>query len=582
MITQMFPKDFQRYLDLPLLGPLMDTYAAWLFERQYTHRSSRYELRMAAHACEFLKSRGIHRVEDIREIDLEACYQAFRRKFPKEEGSVRVLTRFLMEQTVVQPSPPPKPSPKDILLNAFMDHLRDDRGYVSSTVRRQGRIISEFLDLLKYEETHNRLAFLNITDIDDYIQHMSRRMGRVALQKVTSTLRNFLRFLTAEGVIPSGLESQIDAPRIYRQEKLPRALPWSTVQAFLQSIDRNSTMGKRDYAMFSLMATFGLRACDVVALKLDDIKWRTKRIQICQTKTGSPLELPLIDEVSSALYDYLKRMPRYGNYRQIFLRLKAPGGTRNIRLSAFHSFFRFVAAQHPDRLEHAQRILGIPFKKTGSRVIAYLEYEEIQEILSAVDRNTPKGRRDYVLLVTMFNTGARVQEILDLKACELQLTQPFQLQLMGKGRKQRCCPIWPQTAQLLRQLCMELNIDLKSEVRIFQNCRGTPLSRFGVRYILNECLKHAQTTADSLCSKRLHPHSMRHSTAVALLKSGVDLTTISQWLGHSDPKTTNRYATIDLEMKRKAIESVQPVKSQETCTQPWCRDNTIMEWLESL
>ncbi len=261
---------------------------------------------------------------------------------------------------------------------------------------------------------------------------------------------------------------------------------------------------------------------------------------------------------------------------------KNSASTRNIRLSAIHSFFRFVAAQHPDQLEHAQRILGIPFKKTGSRVIDYLEYEEIQDILSSIDPNTPKGRRDYVLLATMFNTGARVQEILNLKACDLQLTKPFQLQLMGKGRKQRCCPIWPQTAQLLRRLCMELNIDLTSEVRIFQNCRGTPLSRFGVRYILNECLKHAQTSADTLCSKRLHPHSIRHSTAVALLKSGVDLTTISQWLGHSDLKTTNRYATIDLEMKRKAIESIQPVKSQKTSTQPWRHDNTIIGWLESL
>lgn len=256
--------------------------------------------------------------------------------------------------------------------------------------------------------------------------------------------------------------------------------------------------------------------------------------------------------------------------------------TRNIRLSALHSFFRFVAAQHPDRLEHAQRILGIPFKRTGSRVIDYLEYDEIEHILSAIDQTTPKGQRDYALLATMFNTGARVQEILDLRACDLQLTKPFQLQLTGKGRKQRSCPIWPQTAQLLRHLCMEQHIDLRSPVRVFQNCRAAPLSRFGVRYIMNECLKHAQASTPSLCSKRLHPHSMRHSTAVALLKSGVDLTTISQWLGHADLNTTNRYAAIDLEMKRKAIESIQPVKSQGTCTQPWRHDDTILDWLESL
>lgn len=261
---------------------------------------------------------------------------------------------------------------------------------------------------------------------------------------------------------------------------------------------------------------------------------------------------------------------------------KNSASTRNIRLSALHSFFRFVAAQHPDRLDQAQRILGIPFKRTGSRVIDYLDYDEIREILSVIDQSTPKGRRDYALLATMFNTGARVQEILDLRTCDLQLTKPFQLQLTGKGRKQRSCPIWPQTAQLLRHLCMEQHLDLRSEVRVFQNRRAAPLSRFGVRYILNECLKHAQASTPGLCSKRLHPHSMRHSTAVALLKSGVDLTTISQWLGHADLNTTNRYASIDLEMKRKAIESIQPVESQGTCTQPWRHDDTILEWLESL
>ena len=256
--------------------------------------------------------------------------------------------------------------------------------------------------------------------------------------------------------------------------------------------------------------------------------------------------------------------------------------TRNIRLSALHSFFRFVASQHPDRLEQAQRILGIPFKRAGSRVIDYLEYDEIKEILSAIDQSTSKGRRDYALLATMFNTGARVQEILDLRACDLRLGKPYQVLLTGKGRKQRYCPIWPQTAQILRRLCMEQNIDLRSEARVFRNCRAIPLSRFGVRHILSECLKRAQSSVPSLRTKRLHPHSMRHSTAVALLKSGVDLTTISQWMGHADLNTTNRYAAIDLEMKRKAIESIQPVEDQKHYPQPWRLNDTILEWLESL
>jgi site-specific recombinase XerD len=276
-----------------------------------------------------------------------------------------------------------------------------------------------------------------------------------------------------------------------------------------------------------------------------------------------------IDEVQSFL-DYLER------------ERESSVTTRNVRLSAIHSFFRFVAAERPDRLEHAQRILGIPFKRTQSRVIEYLEYEEIEKILSAIDRSNRKGRRDYTLLATMFNTGARVQEILDLRGCDLRLTPPYQLYLTGKGRKQRCCPLWPQTAKLLRHLCRELEIGLNAEVRIFQNCRGTPLTRFGVRYILAESLRHAQASMPSLASKRLHPHSLRHSTAVALLKSGVDLTTIGQWLGHASPNTTNRYAAVDLEMKRKAIAQVKPLQASGVRSTPWRHGRTILEWLESL
>jgi site-specific recombinase XerD len=127
--------------------------------------------------------------------------------------------------------------------------------------------------------------------------------------------------------------------------------------------------------------------------------------------------------------------------------------TRNVRLSAIHAFFRYVAARHPDRLEYCQRIIAIPFKRAQQRTVEYLEYEEIQQILSAIDQTTCEGRRDYALLSVMFNTGARVQEVLNLRGCDLQLTQPYQVRLLGKGRKERFCPLWPQTARLLRDFC---------------------------------------------------------------------------------------------------------------------------------
>jgi len=254
--------------------------------------------------------------------------------------------------------------------------------------------------------------------------------------------------------------------------------------------------------------------------------------------------------------------------------------TRNVRLSAIHAFFRFVAARNPEHLALAQRVLGIPFKRTRQRAIDYLEYEDIEAILKVIDRATLQGSRDYALLATMFNTGGRVQEIADLRACDVQLTKPFQVRLFGKGRKERYCPLWPQTATVLRSFCHQRNLDLRSESRVFLNHRGQPLTRFGIRYILARCLGLARERAPNLRKKRLHPHSVRHSTAVALLKSGVDLSSISHLLGHASPTTTNRYARVDLEMKRQAIAKVKPVPRRSRT--PWSKDRTILDWLESL
>jgi site-specific recombinase XerD len=249
-----------------------------------------------------------------------------------------------------------------------------------------------------------------------------------------------------------------------------------------------------------------------------------------------------------------------------------------VRLSAIHAFFHFVAARNPEHLELAQRVLGIPFKRARQRAIDYLEYEEIDAILKAIDRATPQGSRDYALLATMFNTGGRVQEIADLRACDLQLTKPFQV--IGKGRKERYCPLWPQTATVLRSFCQQRNLDLRSESHVFLNQRGQPLTRFGIRHILAGCLGLACERAPNLRKKRLHPHSVQHSTAVALLKSGVDLSTISHLLGHASPTTTNRYAKVDLEMKRQAIAKVKPVPRRSRT--PWSKNRTILDWLESL
>lgn len=256
--------------------------------------------------------------------------------------------------------------------------------------------------------------------------------------------------------------------------------------------------------------------------------------------------------------------------------------TRNVRLAAIHAFFRCVSYQMPERIEQAQRILGIPFKRTHSRSIDYLEYEEICAVLGSIDRSAREGLRDYALLALLFNTGARAQEIVDLDAEDLQLESPHQVKLVGKGRKMRICPLWPQTAQVVKEFVTNSALDLHSNAPVFCNYRGERLTRFGIRYILAKYCRQATVACPSLKAKHLHPHSARHSCAIYLLKSGVDLPSVSKWLGHANIDTTNRYAKVDLEMKRQALAKATPPRDPVTPPAQWRQDASVIEWLESL
>jgi integrase/recombinase XerD len=235
--------------------------------------------------------------------------------------------------------------------------------------------------------------------------------------------------------------------------------------------------------------------------------------------------------------------------------------TRNARLSAIHVFARYLAARKPEFLGSLQRVIGIPFKR-GARdsPIEYLQRPELDALLKSIDRSRPTGKRDYALFALMFNTGARVQEILNLRRCDLRLDAPFQVRLLGKGNKVRLCPIWPAVANVIRTL-----IDQQqsapgdpSQTLMFTNARGQPLTRFGVRYLLRKYVSVASRSLPTLADRRIHPHSLRHSTAVAMLKAGVDFATISQWLGHASLNTTMRYARADIDLKRQALSQVFP------------------------
>ena len=198
--------------------------------------------------------------------------------------------------------------------------------------------------------------------------------------------------------------------------------------------------------------------------------------------------------------------------------------TRNARLGSIHVFARFLAGRHPDQLGTLQRVIGLPFKN-GARdaPIEYLERAEIEALLKSIDRRTALGRRDYTLFALMFNTGARVQEVLNLRRRDLRLEAPCQVRLLGKGSKVRICPLWPVTARLLsEQIAQSRHCDPDAgSTFVFLNARGSALTRYGVRYLLRRYAARAARLVPTLKDKNLHPHSIRHSTAIALLKAGV-------------------------------------------------------------
>jgi len=233
--------------------------------------------------------------------------------------------------------------------------------------------------------------------------------------------------------------------------------------------------------------------------------------------------------------------------------------TRNSRLAALHTLARFLASEEPEHLADWQRILALPFKRGARQApIDYFESPEIEAFLNQIDRSGKLGRRDFALFSLMFNTGARVQEVLDLRFCDVRTETPCQVRFRGKGGKIRLCPIWTHTASLLRELQGASSPVEDSGTVIFKNRNGGKLTRFGVRYLLRKYVTAAGASLESLGNKHLHPHSLRHSTAIALLKSGVDFASVSQWLGHASLNTTMNYARMDLDLKRQTLSQVYP------------------------
>lgn len=254
-------------------------------------------------------------------------------------------------------------------------------------------------------------------------------------------------------------------------------------------------------------------------------------------------------------------------------------GTRNCRLAALRSFFGFVAGREPTAVAQCAEILRIPTKRAPIHAPCYLEPGEVEAILAQPDRSTIEGQRDHALLSFLYNIGARIQEALDVCPQAIRFDSPACVRLYGKGRKERLCPLWPETVSLLRSLLQRQ--PRAADEPIFVNRYGVPLGASGVRFKLAEYVETAAKIAPSLTSKHVTPHSFRHATAVHLVAAGVDITVIRSWLGHVSLDTTNHYAQANLETKRKALERLD-ASSRASRPPRWRRNSSVLAWLDSL
>jgi len=256
--------------------------------------------------------------------------------------------------------------------------------------------------------------------------------------------------------------------------------------------------------------------------------------------------------------------------------------TRNHRLTILRQFFTFVSLQDPFLSEYCRRIVGIPSKR-GALLpeITYLEKDELQAIFDVIDTRTKLGKRDYALLLFMYNTGARVQETAGLRSSWISFEEPYLVEIIGKGRKRRRCPIWETTAQLLKQVIVDRDGLVGTEAHVFLNRSGQPLGRFGISNIIGKYCIKAASVMPSLKTKTVTPHTIRHTTAMHLLKSGVEINVIRSWLGHAYLKTTHRYVEIDLALKQEALKSCE-LGNARSVIPSWQASPGILAWLESL
>ena len=297
-------------------------------------------------------------------------------------------------------------------------------------------------------------------------------------------------------------------------------------------------------------------------------------IKYCHDINGIPAEKLTMNKLSNQLVT--------GYLEWIETERKCSISTRNQRLAAIHAFFRYAQYEEPEGLLHFQKVIAVPLKKAPKPVVPYLTPEAMKVLLAQPDKSTAKGRRDVVLLSVLYDSGCRVQELIDLNSGSFILGPPPVMVLAGKGNKTRRVPLMKNTVSLLEAYIHENALDkpFKSNYPFFVNKQHNRLTKEGVSYILGRYVPDARNE-NQMVPEKVTPHMFRHSKAMHLLQAGVNLVYIRDFLGHSDIQTTEVYAKADTELKRIAIENAYP-DLVDNSMPDWNKDTSLMAWLSKL
>jgi len=251
--------------------------------------------------------------------------------------------------------------------------------------------------------------------------------------------------------------------------------------------------------------------------------------------------------------------------------------SRNVRLAAIRTFFRYATHHDLGALQTIQRVQAIPTKRYDRPLLGFLTPDEMQAILDAPNRATWSGARDHAMWAMFYNTGARVSEVTAMCMGDLDLEQGPCIRIRGKGRKRRAIPLWKTTQRVLIDWRRRTHVD--PEAPLFPNRTGHRMTRTGVEDRLRRSVRGAADRCPSLKDRNVSPHILRHTTAMHLLRSGVDITVIALWLGHESPDTTHQYVEADIEMKRKTLDAIREPDSSDDAWQP---TDDLLRFLDSL